>query len=72
MDLGGIVDDRSFSASDETLETLRSLWGGGNQGTRPYREAGYLDEEVGPTGQRQSGAGSGRRFPVLFKIIEKD
>ena len=30
------------------------------------------DQEVGPAGQRQSGAGAGRRFRVLFRIIEQD
>ena len=30
------------------------------------------DQEVRPTGQRQSGAGAGRRFLVLFRIIEQD
>ena len=30
------------------------------------------DQEVGPAGQRQSGAGAGKRFLVLFRIIEQD
>ena len=30
------------------------------------------DQEVGPAGQRQSGAGAGKRFLVLFRIIERD
>ena len=30
------------------------------------------DQEVGPAGQRQSGAGAGKRFPVLLRIIEQD
>ena len=30
------------------------------------------DQEVGPAGQRESGAGAGKRFLVLFRIIEQD
>ena len=30
------------------------------------------DQEVGPAGQRQSGAGAGKRFLVLFRMIEQD
>ena len=30
------------------------------------------DQEGGPDGQRQSGAGPGRIFLVLFRIIEQD
>ena len=30
------------------------------------------DQEVGPAGQRQSGAGAGRIFLVLLRIIEQD
>ena len=30
------------------------------------------DQGVVPPGQRQSGAGAGKRFPVLFRIIEQD
>ena len=30
------------------------------------------DQEVGHAGQRQSGAGAGKRFLVLFRIIEED
>ena len=29
-------------------------------------------QEVGPAGQRQLGAGAGKRFLVLFRKIEKD
>ena len=30
------------------------------------------DQEVRPAGQRQSGAGAGKIFLVLFRIIEED
>ena len=30
------------------------------------------DQEVGHAGQRQSGAGAGKRFLVLFRIIKQD
>ena len=59
---------------------LPELGGGGNQETRLYREAGYLDwshsreetnQEGRPAGQRQSGAGAGKIFLVLFRIIEQ-
>ena len=30
------------------------------------------EQEVGPAGQKQSGAGAGKRFRVLFRIIEQD
>ena len=30
------------------------------------------DQEGRPAGQRQSGAGAGKRFMVLFRIIEQD
>ena len=30
------------------------------------------DQEVWPAGQRQLGAGGGKRLPVLFRIIEQD
>ena len=30
------------------------------------------DQEVGPAGQRQSGAGAGKIFLFLFRIIEQD
>ena len=30
------------------------------------------DQEVGPAGQRESGAGAGKRFLVLLRIIEQD
>ena len=33
---------------------------------------GVTDQEVGPTGQRQLGAGARKRFLVLFRIIELD
>ena len=64
-------------------DSLYKLLGvGGNQGTRLYREAGYFywfcsrndDEyqyqEGRPAGQRQSGAGAGMKFLVLFRTIE--
>ena len=58
------------------------IGGGGNQRTRIYREAGYMDwscswkkvtdQEGRPAGQRQSGAGAGNKFLVLFRLIEQD
>ena len=30
------------------------------------------DQEGRPAGQRLSGAGAGKRFPVLFRIVEQD
>ena len=30
------------------------------------------DQKVGSAGQRQSGAGAGKRLLVLFRIIEQD
>ena len=33
---------------------------------------GVTDQEVGPAGQRQSGAGAGKRFSVLIRITEQD
>ena len=30
------------------------------------------DQEVGPAGQIQLGAGAGKRFMVLFRIIKQD
>ena len=30
------------------------------------------DQGVGPTGQRQSGAGAGEKFLVLLRIIKQD
>ena len=33
---------------------------------------GVTDQEGRPAWQRQSGAGAGKRFLVLFRIIEQD
>ena len=33
---------------------------------------GVIDQEGRPAGQRQSGAGVGKRFLVLFRITEQD
>ena len=33
---------------------------------------GVTDQEGRPAGQRQSGAGTGKGFQVLFRIIEQD
>ena len=30
------------------------------------------DQKVGPTGQRQLGAGAGKRILVLFRIVKQD
>ena len=66
---------------DTTIRTL--LENERNQGKWLYIEAGYLDwmalfkrrvsdQGVGPAGQRQSGAGAGKRFLVRFRIIVQD
>ena len=40
--------------------------------TGSVQEKSITDQEAGPAGQKQLGAGAGKRFLVLFRIIEKD
>ena len=64
------------------IRLLQNLGGGGNQGRRLYREEEYFnwpcsrkrvpDQEGRPVGHRQSGAGAGKRFLILFRLIGQD
>ena len=65
--------------SMEDLLSLVYIGGGGNQTLQRGRifllvqfKKRVPDHEGRPAGQRQSGAGAGKRFLVLFRIIEQD